>query len=292
MIGAGASIKVFAPLSSEWILPVDKDFLTYATESRLDRRYLVTSPTKPEPEEEAFLRRLHGLGWQVMWVNAPPSMIGLVIDDEIAYIASGPTRAFAIDSPDVIGGLVEHFERIWTVGKSRRNVQILFDDVLVTAGPQPTTRIQLDTKSHWDRLLVSLHRTPEDIYGIDPRRFEELVAELAQRDRPEGLVRLTPRSNDGGRDVMIFEDTAFGRHLFLIECKRYAPDRPIDVTLVRQLFGVVEGERASAGVLVTSSFFTGPAKAWPKEMKIEYRLGLKVFDDLGKWIRKHIPTVV
>lgn len=292
LVGAGTSIKVFAPLTSEWVLPVERDFLTYATHSRLKRRYVVTNPDRPDANEEQFLRYLHSLGWQVMWLNSPRSVVGILIDDEVAFVAAGSGKAFAITDSQVLQGIVEHFDRSWEIGSTRVGARIIFDDVLATAGPQPAPRIQLATQEQWDSILRSLTRSPEDVYSMDPRRFEELVAELAQRDKPDGLVRLTPSSNDGGRDVMVFHDSALGRHLFLIECKRYAPDRPIEVGLVRQLYGVVEGERASAGALVTSSYFTKPAKAWPSEMKVEYRLALKDFDDLTTWVRRHAPMAV
>lgn len=98
---------------------------------------------------------------------------------------------------------------------------------------------------------------------------------------------MTPRSNDGGRDILVYDDTAVGRHLFLVECKRYAPDHPVDVRLVRQFYGVIESERASAGALVTSSYFTEPARRFPEEKDIAYRLSLRDFDDLAAWLARH-----
>ena len=45
---------------------------------------------------------------------------------------------------------------------------------------------------------------------------------------------------------MAFAGTAIGQHLCYVERKRCAPDNPIDVRLVRQLYGVVEVDRAAS----------------------------------------------
>lgn len=40
------------------------------------------------------------------------------------------------------------------------------------------------------------------------------------------------------------------------ECKKYAPDRPVGVNVVRELYAVMERERVDKGVIVTTSHFT------------------------------------
>jgi HJR/Mrr/RecB family endonuclease len=116
------------------------------------------------------------------------------------------------------------------------------------------SEIVLASGSRWDALLASLSRNPRLVHEIEPRAFEELIAELLTRDGLE--VTLTRRTRDGGRDILAFADSPIGRHLYYVECKRYAPSRPVDVSLVRQLYGVVEADRATAGLLVTTSRFT------------------------------------
>jgi restriction endonuclease Mrr len=118
---------------------------------------------------------------------------------------------------------------------------------------------------------------------MHPRAFEELVAELLSK---EGLkVELTPLTRDGGRDIIVVSDTPFGRHLHLVECKRYSENNPIDVRLVRSLYGVVEAERATAGMLVTTTRFTPPAVEFIDSVK--NRLSKKDYNDLAIWIKKH-----
>lgn len=69
----------------------------------------------------------------------------------------------------------------------------------------------------------------------------------------------------------------------LMDCKRYAKHRPVEVSVVRQLLGVVEVEKASAGVIATTSRFTKGAL----ELRQQYpfRLGLQDYFDVQKLLR-------
>src|SRR5262249_50051773 len=123
---------------------------------------------------------------------------------------------------------------------------------------------------------------PEQLHNVHPRRFEELIAELLIR---EGLrVELTPAIKDGGADVLAFADTPIGQHLYLIECKKYARSHPVGVELVRSLYGVVEAQRATAGMLVTTSSFT--RGALKLQRTLEHRISLQPLDELTNWLRR------
>jgi restriction endonuclease Mrr len=115
---------------------------------------------------------------------------------------------------------------------------------------------------------------------IDPRKFEELIAELF---RDKGYdVQLTPRSKDGGRDILVIERDDIGSALTLVECKRYAQNNKVGVDIIRGLYGVVCEERATRGLLATTSYFTSGAKAFRD--KVPYRLGLADFDILREML--------
>ena len=287
LANASKSVRLLAPLRQEWQLPFDQEFLTYASPPASDRRYLLTSPRRPDDREASFLLGLQRLRWQVMWVNSPPSLLGVIIDDGVVYVSANATRAFKIADAHMVRGLSSHFDRIWETGQTHPGVEIVYDDVLATVGPTPVPQIQIATQAQWDHIVHTLARRTDDVYRMEPRQFEELVAELLQRDDPGRKIQLTPPQGDGGRDILVFNDTVLGRHLFLVECKRYAPDRPIDVGLVRQFYGVVEGERATAGALVTTSYFTGPATAWAPDRNLEYRISLVDYNGLQEWLRRH-----
>jgi hypothetical protein len=132
-----------------------------------------------------------------------------------------------------------------------------------------------------EELLAYLARHPEALREIGPRKFEEVVAAIFDNQGFE--TTLTPATRDGGRDVQAVRRDSVGTLLYFVECKRYSPSRRVGVEVVRSLFGVVEQQRASVGVVATTSSFTADAIAFAEPLS--YRLSLKDFDDLKEWLR-------
>ncbi len=131
-----------------------------------------------------------------------------------------------------------------------------------------------------DELIAHLARHPKLLYDLDPRRFEELVAELL---RAQGFEpTLTPRTRDGGRDILAARSDRLGDLLYLVECKRYAPDKKVGVERVRAIYGVTQAERATKGLIVTTSSFAKDAIAFASPLK--YALGLHDFKALETWL--------
>jgi len=118
---------------------------------------------------------------------------------------------------------------------------------------------------------------------MDPRKFEELIAALLKARGYD--VEVTKRSRDGGLDMRAFKKSAVGTLLTMTQCKRYAPEHKVTVEAVRQLYGVVESDKATSGLIVTTSTFTKPAKAFQEQNK--YRLSLADMDDLKNWLAEH-----
>ncbi len=136
--------------------------------------------------------------------------------------------------------------------------------------------LRLDLAQINDELIRCLTLRPELMRELDPRKFEELVAELLRDKGYE--VKLTPRSKDGGRDILAIKREDIGSALTLVECKRYAQNNKVGVDIVRGLYGVVSAEKATRGLLATTSYFTSGAKAFRDQ--VPYRLGLADFDIL------------
>jgi restriction system protein len=136
-----------------------------------------------------------------------------------------------------------------------------------------------------DDLLDRISKRPEEMYALTSRQFEELVAGLFEREGYQ--VTLTPASKDGGKDIYVAKRDTLGALMYLVECKRFDPNRPVGVGLIRQLYGVVEQEDATGGILATTSFFTKGAKEFRE--KLHYRLSLKDYVDLHRWIKQLRP---
>ncbi|WP_298511041.1 restriction endonuclease [uncultured Kordia sp.] len=132
-------------------------------------------------------------------------------------------------------------------------------------------------------LLEYLSRNPKSIYNINPRKFEELVAQLFKY---EGYyVELTKASNDGGKDIYAYKKDFFNEQLFAVECKRFSENNKVGRPILQKLYGVVEHEKLTGGILVTSSFFTKPAKKFTKQLS--NRIFLNDYYNLMELIAKH-----
>jgi len=116
-------------------------------------------------------------------------------------------------------------------------------------------RIRFDmVRLNIDRILYNR----DAVYNLTPREFEELVARVFEEQGY--IVSLTPRTRDGGIDIIATRDLGGLTFMVLVECKRYGQQNKVDVSLVRSLLGVQTDRKASKAVLVTSSSFTRDAR--------------------------------
>jgi restriction system protein len=137
-----------------------------------------------------------------------------------------------------------------------------------------------DVRTVTDELLRTLAADPRLLYELAPRRFEELVAELLGRLGYQ--VTLTSMSRDGGKDIYAAKKDPLGTFLYIVECKKYSPERKVGIAIVQRLNGVVRAENATAGVLATTSFFTKDAKAFQKT--IASQMSLKDYLGIREWL--------
>jgi restriction system protein len=130
------------------------------------------------------------------------------------------------------------------------------------------------------RLIRDLKVKPQELLTLDSRQFEELVAEIWRTLGYE--TELTARTKDGGRDIVAVR--RFEANVrFLIECNRYSPSHKVGVELVRALYGVRTHEKATKGILATTSSFTRGAKAFFNDHTWE--LEPRDFDGVVDWVK-------
>lgn len=146
-----------------------------------------------------------------------------------------------------------------------------------------TRIIQVDFYSVNQELLKYLSQYPTAVYDLTPRRFEELIAKIFEDLDYE--VLLTPKTRDGGTDLCAIKRNDLGELLYVVECKKFAPTRPVGIGHVRSLYGVKNATGASAGILVTTSFFTKPAKAF--QQSLCYELSLRDYKSIKQWLKKY-----
>lgn len=144
-------------------------------------------------------------------------------------------------------------------------------------------RIITDLCSGVSELIIAANNNPAILYDLDPRKFEELIAHIFSL---HGFrVQLTKRTRDGGRDIIAIRADLGIKSKYIIECKRYAPNNPVSVELVRSLYGVQMQEGANKSVLATTSRFTQDARSFATSTNTtEWSIDLKDFKDIRQWI--------
>ncbi|OZV82991.1 hypothetical protein CA850_05645 [Micromonospora echinospora] len=102
-------------------------------------------------------------------------------------------------------------------------------------------------------VLADLDQRP-NLLKLTPTEFESLIQNLFTR---MGLdTKQTRPSRDGGVDCVAYDPRPIFGGKVVIQAKRYR--NTVDVSSVRDLFGTVQNEGASKGILVTTSGY-GPA---------------------------------
>jgi restriction endonuclease Mrr len=135
-----------------------------------------------------------------------------------------------------------------------------------------------------EELIRYLARHPEETRVMPPRRFEQLIAEIFT-DMGYS-VHLTPETRDGGRDLLAHFKLPHGETLTLVECKRFASDRPVGIDIAQRFLWVVDNkDRASGGLIATTSYFS--PEALDLERQYQYRLALRDFEVLKEWLNRY-----
>jgi len=109
------------------------------------------------------------------------------------------------------------------------------------------------------RYIDYLGQNFSDLSRMHWRKFEGLTAEFFQR---EGFhVQLGPGSNDDGIDLRVYPTIAAEKlpPLMIVQCKRQK--QQIDKVLIKSVYADVLHEKASSGLIVTSSTISRGAEA-------------------------------
>lgn len=153
-------------------------------------------------------------------------------------------------------------------------------DLLPRPGEQPIVEVV----SRFDRALISrIGDSPSELFRLAPRQFEEFVAELWRGFGYE--VELTAQTRDGGKDIIALQQREV-KSRYIIECKRYAADNKVGIDVVQRVLGVRYSERASMGIIATTSSFTAPAQAVLDDHPWE--LDGRNFEAIQGWIRQYL----
>ena len=127
------------------------------------------------------------------------------------------------------------------------------------------------------KIVEALTRDPDVFFRLHWRQFKELVA--GGYEKQGFKVILTPRSNDGGRDVIATRDD-IGAIRILDQVKHYKRGHLVDIDEVRAMSGVLNWDRraSKACISTTSDFARGAYKEFADAIptRIELRNGERV----------------
>lgn len=131
-------------------------------------------------------------------------------------------------------------------------------------------------------LIAKILRAPNEVRNLTPRQFEEFIADTLTQLGFTDVV-LTPRSRDGGKDVIASNKINGIPLVFYFECKKYADGNKVQLDTLRALLGTIahESNQVNKGVLVTTSTFTQGSREF---ILSEARLDGKDYDGVLGWI--------
>lgn len=107
-----------------------------------------------------------------------------------------------------------------------------------------------------------------NLASMDWEDFEHLIRELFQQEFQinGGEVKITQASRDGGVDAVAFDPDPIRGGKIVIQAKRYT--NTVDVSAVRELFGILPDEGAMKGILVTTSDYGNDSYEFVKNKPI------------------------
>lgn len=170
--------------------------------------------------------------------------------------------------------------------QSTYNMNIL-EKVNIVEDPIFISKLKNVTPEEYQRtlqLIQDLNSCFTNIYNVNRREFEFIVAELVRR---KGFkVEVTKKTRDGGKDIIAIKNISGIPIKIIVECKHPDFGNPVGVDVVRSLYGVHNSKNGpNKSLLVTSSYLTKDAKNFvANETNSQWEIGLYDLQDLQNWI--------
>ncbi|MDQ0067867.1 restriction endonuclease [Chryseobacterium lathyri] len=176
---------------------------------------------------------------------------------------------------------VQQIVRLLSENLKIENYVSTTNNIIVEKTPE-IVQLTSDIKIINQSIIDSVRNNPFNIYNLNPREFEEFVAELLTKKGYN--VDLTKMTRDGGKDLIIAESKDIGNFLYYVECKKYSQNNPVGIKLVRELAGTITADRVTAGIFVTSSYFSQDAVNFSEKFKNQ--ISLIDFIKLKQWLNQ------
>jgi hypothetical protein len=148
----------------------------------------------------------------------------------------------------------------------------------------PSWQTQIDTVDALDEAIREVRTNAAVLQRLTPRDFERFLQRLF-----EGLgfdVNLTAATRDGGVDLICVSTRGGIPIKMAVEAKRYAPTRPVDVTLVRSFVGANAQWNANKLLYVTTSSYTRDAVKYTSAIQTNL-LELAATPEIMRWANEY-----
>lgn len=166
--------------------------------------------------------------------------------------------------------------------QSLQVIQEIQHDLLYINDPHLNKSIIVTEAQRVKQIIHRIYRDNSILTDIDPRKFEEVIAELLASQGFE--VALTKQTRDNGYDILALQSLNGFPLKFLVECKRYIA-RPIGIEIIRAFNNVILRQNANKGIIVTTSYFTKDAQ---KDKTITpYLLDFRDKNHVLEWINNY-----
>jgi cold shock CspA family protein/HJR/Mrr/RecB family endonuclease len=150
--------------------------------------------------------------------------------------------------------------------------------------PNSSEEIELQKKVTAE-FIVRLSQNPLDLFQLNAKEFEELIAELYLIDGYRVELLGSWNQADGGIDILAMKSDIGSLQLRIaIQCKRYARKNLVSAEPIRSLAGVLDRFHAHAGAIVTTSDFTKPAIK--EAASFFWKIGLENFQSIVEMLRR------
>ncbi|MGC9455723.1 MAG: restriction endonuclease [Phycisphaerae bacterium] len=119
----------------------------------------------------------------------------------------------------------------------------------------------------WNTIVQELATDPERVFALSPRRFEELLAEIIASFGY--ATKLTPRTRDGGYDIIVQRKDRLFPSRYLIEAKLWTPPRSVGRPVIQGVYGAGMAENCNGVMVVTPAAFSRDALSFVDEKSLK-----------------------
>lgn len=139
-----------------------------------------------------------------------------------------------------------------------------------------------------EELYDYFSRRPDQLTRLHWRDLEKLVAELMEEQGFQ--VELGPGWGDGGVDLRLVQRDPIGDILTLVQVRKNAAHRPIELEAVQALYGAERAEEADGSMFVTTSRYLPVAQEFAGRQNVQ--MELNVSEDVRRWCEEATAGII